>query len=137
MKKRVNAGIKSKGELADRLKAGEVFYIEGCKEKMYYDEKAGGSPYRYDDGALDNGWRLFKFLEVEVEVKWYDNITKPVLCLIWDDVEPDIKAVTFVSKYDEELDSFIGLYGIDYDNAKPLTDEELEELGLKRIEENE
>lgn len=95
--KYVNANIKSKKELAQRMIDGEEFYFENYKgEKVkvmfmpHYE-----NPFRYGGERLKSVWNEYlKFLLIE-EPKWYGDITKPVPCFVSNYKEPTIiKLVT-------------------------------------------
>lgn len=79
----VNAGIKSKQELAERLMAGEVFW--SSDHKIYYDEREV-NPFRVGTSALNGCWDDFKGFLIKKE--WTETIPEEgVLCWVSDSVD--------------------------------------------------
>lgn len=75
--KYINAGIKSRSELASRLIEGEVFYSQ-LESKLWFCERT--KDFKFDDKKLDRCWSLFKTLNIKID--WKDSISKdkPVTC---------------------------------------------------------
>ena len=69
--KYVNAGIKSRGELASRLIAGEVFYTPDGS-KAWFCEKA--KDFMFNNEQLNNYWNFFTAFNVAVG--WKDSISE-------------------------------------------------------------
>ena len=133
--KYVNAGIKSKEELAQRLMDGEVFYCGGFK--IYYDKDVAGSPFRFDDAFLKDGWDDYKALLTKQEIPWYEDPDSfPCLCWVSDfDKSPDKKDyLKIISDFDDGF--FVACRGSSWNYATPLTDEELKQFGLQKIDKN-
>ena len=135
--KYVNANIKSKEELAQRLMDGEVFYCGGFK--IYYDKDVAGSPFRFDDAFLKDGWDDYKALLTKQEIPWYED-PDSFPCLCWVDhfdknPRGDKHEADIIIWYED------GCYvpqrdGTPWKHATPVTDEELKEFGLQKIDKN-
>jgi len=72
----INAGIKSKEELKERLENGEEFWI-GHGNARYDRDRiyCGESPYRFNDTALKSYWDEFKSMQIKKEPieRWLIN----------------------------------------------------------------
>jgi len=111
-------------EKIQRLKYGEVFYTK-YRSKIFYDENAGSSPFRFEDTSLDAAFRCQWYKEQN----WYENIPeKGVPCWVWDDEESDKRLRLIVEVRDKSyseyrfLDDVCGVY---WRHARPATKEEL------------
>lgn len=138
----INANIKSKRELAQRLLDGEVFYLGNGCTRLYFDETDGNSPFRivqvdctkvrYASQAMEPRWIDYHSLQIKKEVKWYDKLDgtaqNGVYCFVWDDgyefnpLKPEIELIV---AYHAEESGFYGASGIFWQNAKPMTAEDL------------
>lgn len=133
MKKLVNAGLKSKKELAQRMIDGEVF-IHETGARLYYSEQSplGKSPFlvKHSDGdieEIEGLWSYCSEMLVEVEVEWYDYLeeTGPRLCWVGD-TEETLKRgskVRLVKMFCEN--TYIDTSNVPWEYAIPLTKEEL------------
>ena len=127
MIKRVNAGLTSKSELYKRLFDGEVFYTE-LGGKLYYDElyiTRGETPFRLGESYLAGIATRYALLLSEVDVEWYDVITKPVLCWVSDSSSNRNTYSTLITSYNKgaNLPFKAGVYNWKY--ATPVTPEDL------------
>lgn len=111
--KLVNAEIKSKKELAQRLLDGEVLYTAGGKE-LSFDEE---SEYPWQ---VVHDWEFF--FKVMREPHWYENIAKPVPCRVWDDSRPG-ELLRWVEAH--HSGRFQDTDGDNYEHAEPLTAEDI------------
>ena len=127
MIKRVNAGLKSKSDLYKKLFEGEVFYTHQGG-KLYYSELysiRGETPFRFDDTYLAGVATMYKALLSEVDVEWYEDITKPVLCWV-SDINPTAKRhTTLVISYDKELQYSFTSLNDTWKHATPVTPDDL------------
>ena len=134
--KYVNAGIKSQIDLAQRLLDGEVFY-DSNETSIEIDREGAGDPFK--SVARCVGWNFFRGLTVKKEIEWYED-PDSFPCLCW------------VDHFDKnprgdkhEADIIIGYEdrcyvpqrdGTPWRYATPVTDEELKEFGLQKIDKN-
>jgi hypothetical protein len=90
--KTVNAGIKTVEEAMIRMIGGEVFYDSSSHNKIYYDKSyvRSSSPFRLSLSTVKPYILWDRVREWEVEVIWYENIEKPVLCWV-SDIDPSLK----------------------------------------------
>lgn len=87
VKKRINAGLKSREDFISRAVKGEVFYSLGGKKLWYREEHAFGrnSPFRADSDAMQGLWEEWMHFDIEVEPKWEDGLaTGNILCYLSD-----------------------------------------------------
>ena len=131
MKKLVNAGIKSKRELAERLLAGEEIYaVEG--RRVYFSEDSTDSPFllEYSQNESDHMlgiWNNYANCLVKREVPWYENITKPVPCWVSNretSIRDHIDLVDSVIKINN-VPIFRAVSEVYWGYATPLTPEDL------------
>lgn len=95
--KLVNANIKSKKELYQRLLDGERFVLYSVS--VYCDEKYN-NPFRHGEVEFSIGNKELGNVKQRIETKWYDNIPeKGVICWVWD--SGDEKRVDIISEYNE------------------------------------
>ena len=137
MKKRVNAGLKSPAELAQRLQDGEVFWIDG--DEIHF-EGSQACPFRYESEDLRGAWTDYADMEIEREVEWWEraSLENPVLCWAWDGhhdcrypaliCERDDKGNFLQTKLDASAQTMEGYYK--WDQATPMTEEELTRFSL-------
>lgn len=130
--KLVNAGIKSKRELAERLMAGEEFFTLGGA-LISYEENASGSPFRFrvKDG-LHDVWNSYESLQKEAS--WYENIEKPILCWASDYKGQNNKLqgkLYLISTYTGESSyPFSGTDETIWKYATPVTQEEVDQWDI-------
>lgn len=121
--KLVNAGIKSKKELAERLINGEVFYHNGSlartEIKFILDY---ANPFRYGSDQLNLVWSEYE--SMLKEVAWYEDITEPVICWVWDSDEVD-KTPRVVESFGDDPDYPFTTNNNKFMNARPVTPDEL------------
>ena len=127
MIKRVNAGLTSESELYKRLFDGEIFYT-ATGSKLYYSEPyalKGETPFRFDDKYLAGIATMYELLLSEVDVEWYDVITKPVLCWVSDSSSKRKIFSALITSYTtgSNLPFKAGVYNWKY--ATPVTPEDL------------
>jgi hypothetical protein len=121
----VNANIKSKKELAQRLIDGEVFYTESGI-KVFYDEIQDSTPFRLGIyNLVGDVWESYSSLFKEVN--WWDNIPEEgVLCWVDDcDREPKRVAALITSK---ECGGYRSVGGSRWTYARPVKPEECLQL---------
>lgn len=118
--KLVNAGIKSKKELAQRLIDGEVFFNSNG-HKVYFD-CGENNPFRVNYSPMDSGWRHYEGFRVEPP--WYENITEPAICWVWDSDEGSKLLQLVVSFGDDPDYPFTTKYN-KFTNARPVTSDDL------------
>ena len=100
MTKYINANIKSKKELAQRLSNGEVFYTPGNKYKLYFKESSDGNPFALDCASMNGAWSLYK--ELLIKKEWYEDLTEPMLCYVSDVIDGDFCEIKFISEFVDE-----------------------------------
>ena len=119
----VNAGIKSKKELAERMMNGEALFLRGVP--FAYNEEHV-NPFRVGSCPLNDSWALYR--DVQKEAEWFHSIDKPVLCLVSDkNVEDFYSTVTtYIASYDSDaINPFISAYGLSWRHARPVTVDDL------------
>lgn len=134
MKKLVNAGIKSKAELAQRLMQGEKFLygeeVSGCL--LFFDGGKRGTPFavrsRYRGIIGPIGpvlWDSYRELRVEKEVPWYENIPpEGVHC--WVGVRAPV--VVLIKKHEScstKGHKFTDASGVNWTMASPVKKEDI------------
>ena len=125
--KLINANIKSKKELAQRLIEGEVFYTH-AGNKVFYDG-AMCNPFRWEGWVLNEIWEDFRPLQKKVS--WQEEIPEQgVLCWVGDKGGVNMVVATIIITF-SELEEF-SYKSIDdrWKYATPLTNEEVEKYVL-------
>jgi hypothetical protein len=122
---RVNAGLKSKRELIERMMKGEKFFLDDTI--IYFDEKRQCSPFvayragHYpEEHPLHAIFDCFEKMQTERPHHWTDDLDKgPILCEVWDSLleKKFFRAVVEVSEDGKYKTQHIGDY---YDEAKPV-----------------
>ena len=121
----VNAGLKSKKELATRLMEGDVFYHKGSngsKMKVHFDP-SGRSPFRIDAYPLSSFWDMFE--EFTEKQEWFNNIGDRVPCWVSNTDPTSRYCVDTIHTYKTSSDvPFCGYYE-DWRYATPLKEDDL------------
>ena len=84
-------------DAAGRLFAGEEFYFS--RERIYYDDKEGGSPFKVNGRTLDKEWHKFEMWEPIP--KWHKDFAgdKIRLCWVSDDYPESRERAVYVEGY--------------------------------------
>lgn len=121
--KRVDAGIRSKKEAAERLIAGEVFY-DAYNKKIYFDGDEV-IPFRYGDEPLSGVWATYIDWETEVEIPWYEEADAfPRLCRVWD-TDVNAAKVHLIDAFEVGKIYSFRMGEVGWTTAEPLTLEEV------------
>jgi hypothetical protein len=116
----VNANIKSKKELAQRLIDGEVFYIDG--NQILFCENTGTDPFRFNNESLYSCWNAYE--RFQKEVNWWDNIPEEgVLCWV-SDTNKNLKSNPSIVKRKDFGGNFITTNGTPWFYATPVQPED-------------
>ena len=120
--KYINAGIKSKKELAQRLIDGEAIYTPYFK-LITFDEDKFEQPFTVGDNTLNATWR--DFAECQLLAKWQDDIGDGVFCWVSDYDENEKSKVRLILSYNPAATyAYYAQSGAPYMYATPLTKEE-------------
>lgn len=91
--KYVNAGIKSKAELAKRLADGDTFYLNGGESRFYFDAnfirpfRALHASKPSSSTSIGAGWEMYEGMCIKKEMEWWEDIPKQgVLCWVKDNL---------------------------------------------------
>ena len=128
-KKKVNAGLKSREELYTRLIEGEMFdSLAGillCYRPSFI--RRGESPFRFGPQPMSYIAYHYKLFTTEVDVEWYEEIVKPVLCWVSDTNADQKKFLRLVTHYykDSHNPFHFRAEACNWRYATPVTQEDL------------
>lgn len=123
---KINAGIKSKEEAAQRILNGEQFWFDG--NEIFFDTK-NIEPFRYGYSPLKVYWD--RFADWQIEARWEDNISEGVWCWVWDD-PCERKRLRIVIRYNESRTLPYETDFVYFMHAIPATEEEVMKYVLKQ-----
>lgn len=133
---RKNAGLKSKEEMEQALRDGNVLFGK-FGGKLYYDKKRifdGEYPYilEHSGGGIEGIDGLWKFYgEMEIEIPWEDELkNRNILCWVSDSSSEDRSRIQLVKEFDGRIYKTLYVYGVEWKFATPITQEEAKEFVL-------